>query len=56
MGSLANTSFSSLALGAPFIIAGIAVIFALRWKLNVLMLSEDEAKTMGCLLYTSRCV
>ena len=47
MGSLANTSFSSLALGAPFIIAGIAVIFALRWKLNVLMLSEDEAKTMG---------
>lgn len=47
MGSLANTSFSSLALGAPFIVAGIAVIFALRWKLNVLMLSEDEAKTMG---------
>ena len=47
MGSLANTNFNSLALGAPFIAVGIAIIFVLRWKLNVLMLSEDEAKTMG---------
>lgn len=47
MGSLANTNFGSLALGTPFIVCGIAVIFALRWKLNVLMLSEDEARAMG---------
>jgi hypothetical protein len=47
MGSLSNTNYRSLALGAPFIMIGIGVIFALRWKLNVLMLSEEEAKTMG---------
>ncbi len=47
MGSLSNTNYRSLALGAPFIIIGVGVIFALRWKLNVLMLSEEEAKTMG---------
>lgn len=47
MGSLSNTSYRSLALGAPFIMIGVGVIFALRWKLNVLMLSEEEAKTMG---------
>lgn len=47
MGSLANAGFSSLKWGAPFIIAGIAVLFVLRWQLNVLPLGEDEAKSLG---------
>lgn len=47
MGSLASITYKSLLIGAPFIIVGIGLIFALRWKLNVLSLSEDEARSMG---------
>lgn len=47
MGSLSATNFQTLVLGAPFIIAGTAMIFALRWRLNVLSLNEDEAHTLG---------
>ncbi|MBQ7981232.1 MAG: iron ABC transporter permease [Oscillospiraceae bacterium] len=47
MGSLSGAGYDSLALGAPPIIAGIFVLFLLRWKLNVLPLSDDEAKSMG---------
>ncbi|MBQ4466493.1 MAG: iron ABC transporter permease [Oscillospiraceae bacterium] len=47
MGSLASAGFESLKWGAPFIIAGIAVLFALRWQLNVLPLGEDEARSLG---------
>ena len=47
MGSLSNASYNSLMFGAPFILVGIAVIFALRWKLNLLALDEDEAASMG---------
>ena len=47
MGSLSATNFQTLVLGAPFILAGTAMIFALRWRLNVLSLNEDEAHTLG---------
>jgi iron complex transport system permease protein len=47
MGSLARISYQGLAMGAPFITAGIAAIFVLRWKLNILSLNEDEARSMG---------
>ncbi|MDR1651384.1 MAG: iron ABC transporter permease [Synergistaceae bacterium] len=47
MGSLASVSYRGLAIGAPLIIAGVALIFTLRWKLNILSLNEDEAKSMG---------
>lgn len=47
MGSLSATNFQTLLLGAPFILAGTAMIFALRWRLNVLSLNEDEAHTLG---------
>ena len=55
MGSLSATNGQTLTLGAPFILVGTAMIFALRWRLNVLSLNEDEAHTLGvnCLLYTS---
>jgi iron complex transport system permease protein len=36
MGSLARISYQGLAMGAPFIVAGVVVIFVLRWKLNIL--------------------
>ena len=47
MGSLNTASYKSLAMGAPLILIGIAVTFLLRWRMNVLPLSEDEAKTSG---------
>lgn len=47
MGSLDGASYRSLALGAPFILCGIVVLFLLRWRLNLLPLSEDEAVSSG---------
>ena len=34
-------------LGAPPIIIGILVLYLLRWRMNLLPLSEDEAKASG---------
>ncbi|MEG1427587.1 MAG: iron ABC transporter permease, partial [Oscillospiraceae bacterium] len=47
MGSLNSAAFSSLALGAPPIIIGILILFLLRWRLNILSLPEDEARSTG---------
>ena len=47
MGSLSGVGFKDLLMGSPFIIAGILIIFILRWKLNTLSLHEDEARSLG---------
>lgn len=47
MGSLNGAGYESLLLGAPLIIIGILVLFCLRWRLNILPLSEDEAIASG---------
>lgn len=47
MGSMAGVGFDALALGLPLIVLGSAAIFLLRWRFNVLALSEDEAKAAG---------
>ncbi|WP_352400758.1 iron ABC transporter permease [Anaerotignum sp.] len=47
MGSMSAATYKTLILGSPFIIIGIILIFALRWRLNILSLNEDEAKSMG---------
>lgn len=47
MGSMSGATYKTLAIGSPFILTGIAVIFALRWRLNILSLNEEEAKSMG---------
>ena len=47
MGSLSNASYESLIYGAPPILAGILVLFLLRWRMNLLPLSEDEARSSG---------
>ena len=47
MGSMFGASYTTLLLGLPFIIVGTLIIFALRWWLNILSLSEDEANSMG---------
>lgn len=47
MGSLAGTSFDKLLLGTIPMVIGIAILFCLRWKLNVLSLNDDEARALG---------
>ena len=47
MGSLSAASFAALRLGAPAILLSCIVLLLLRWKLNLLPLSDDEARTFG---------
>lgn len=47
MGSMSRASVSSLLIGVPFIVVGVGILFALRWRLNILSLNEDEAKSLG---------
>lgn len=56
MGSLASTGYRSLAMCAPVILVGIGVLFALRWRLNLLPLSEDEARSTGTNIMALRIV
>ena len=47
MGGLQNAAFETLLLGAPPILAGMVLLFLLRWRMNLLPLSEDEARASG---------
>ncbi len=54
MGSLSAASFASLRLGAPAILLSCIVLLLLRWKLNLLPLSDDEARTFGTNIHRLR--
>jgi len=47
MGGLNNAAFETLLMGAPPILAGILLLYLLRWRMNLLPLSEDEARSSG---------
>ncbi|MBB4199827.1 ABC-type Fe3+-siderophore transport system permease subunit [Rhodoblastus sphagnicola] len=47
MGSLANINLRELALAAPPILLGFALVWVLRWRLDVLTLGDDEALALG---------
>ena len=47
MGSFTSATYEKILVGSPLIIIGIVVIYLLRWRLNILALSEDEAKASG---------
>ena len=47
MGSMAGTSWSDILKAAPFVVVSIAILWLLRWRLNVISLSEDEATSLG---------
>lgn len=47
MGSFAATTWPRVTLAAPFILAGIAGLYLLRFRINVLSLGEDEARSFG---------
>ena len=46
MGSLAGSSFEKLSIAGPIILVGILVMYLLRWKLNIMSLSEEEALSL----------
>lgn len=56
MGGLNSAGYRSLMFGAPPIILGIVILYIIRWRMNLLPLSEDEAKSSGVNIYTLRVV
>ena len=47
MGGLGNAGYKSIAIGGPIIIICVIIIYLLRWRLNLLSLSEDELFSQG---------
>ena len=47
MGNLHNSSWQSVSSSYIPIMAGVIVLFFMRWKLNILALGDDEARTSG---------
>lgn len=47
LGSLAAVAPSDLRAAAPLVIAGLAPMLLLRWRMNLLALPEDEARALG---------
>lgn len=56
MGSFAASTYGKLVLASPLIIIGIVLIFFMRWKLNILSLSEAEARSMGVNITQTRMI
>ncbi|MDL2060232.1 iron ABC transporter permease [Mesosutterella sp. AGMB02718] len=47
MGTFTGANMQTLMLGLPFIAAGSALIWLLRWRLNALSLPDDEVRSLG---------
>jgi iron complex transport system permease protein len=47
MGSLQSATYKSIAIGMIPILISIVILFLLRWRLNLLLLSEEEAVSSG---------
>lgn len=47
MGSLSLASWQDLYISVPLIAAGVVFLVLLRWRFNVLSMSEEEARTLG---------
>ena len=47
MGSLDSATWHTVVFALPFILLGLGFLFAIRWRLNVLPLSEDEVRASG---------
>ena len=47
MGSLTSAKPSDVFMAFPPMLFGLAVLFILRWKINILTMGDDEASTMG---------
>ena len=47
LGSFTGVLPKDLAIGLPLIVIGVVVLWLLRWRIDVLALSEDEARSLG---------
>ena len=47
MGSLTGAKMDQVAAVFPILLVGCAVMFVLRWRINILTIGDDEASTMG---------
>ena len=47
MGSFSNATMKSLIQGGGIIVVGTVILYLLRYRLNILSLSEEEAKSLG---------
>ncbi|MDO4291200.1 MAG: iron ABC transporter permease [Eggerthellaceae bacterium] len=47
MGSLTGAKMSDIALAAVPMVVGCGILLALRWRINILTMGDDEASTMG---------
>lgn len=56
MGSLGSAGYSTLQLGALPILLGIWILYKIRWRMNLLSLTEDEARASGVHLPLLRAV
>ncbi len=54
MGNMSAISWNSVKVGVVWILSGSLLIWLLRWRLNALALSEDEAKSFGLPVYLIR--
>ncbi len=56
MGSFSGATIKTLVIGSPCIILGIIILYFMRYRLNVLSLPEDEAKSLGINLKLTRTI
>lgn len=54
LGSLAKVSWGNLLYVAPLMIAISLLLFAMRWRMNVISLHDKEAKSMGVNIHRER--
>ena len=47
LGSLAAIAPSDLAIATPLVLAGLVPLYLLRWRINLLSLADDEARSLG---------
>lgn len=56
MGSLSKVTIQSFGWSAVPMVIGLIVVFALRWRINLLTLDDDEAKSLGINTRTYRLI
>jgi iron complex transport system permease protein len=54
MGSFSGTTMRAMLLGLPMIVLGLVLLFLMRYRMDALSLSEDEAKSLGIHLPLTR--
>ena len=47
MGSLSDATWYTVGFALPFILLGVGLLWAMRWRLNLISLGEEEARSLG---------